>query len=343
MVKFDVVVGNPPYQEDTEGTSAKQIYPLFMDAAYDVSDKTCLITPGRFLFNAGKTSKKWNNKMLNDKHLKVINYTQNSAQLFSNTDIKGGVVITYRDTCKTDGLSGIFTPHRPLQTLLKKTQYDTAISKLSDSAYSSVAYKLTDELHSDYPDIFELLSHGNEYEVTTNIFEKLPHIFLDNLPENKDEHVQVYGRTRDNGRSFRWVKRGYIKTADNFTKWKVFLPKSNGSGMLGESLSTPLIGEPLMGHTQTFMSFGCFDTEYEAHALMNYIKSKFSRALLGVLKVTQDNPISTWSKIPLQDFTKDSDIDWSKSIKEIDQQLYAKYGLSEEEITFIETHVKEME
>ena len=64
--------------------------------------------------------------------------------------------------------------------------------------------------------------------------------------------------------------------------------------------------------------------------------------MLGVLKVTQDNLPRTWSKIPLQDFTKKSDIDWSKSIAEIDQQLYKKYGLDKKEIDFIETHVKPM-
>lgn len=75
---------------------------------------------------------------------------------------------------------------------------------------------------------------------------------------------------------------------------------------------------------------------------MKYIKSKFARTLLDVLKVTQDNDRSVWKLIPLQDFTQDSDIDWSKSIHEIDLQLYRKYGLSEDEIEFIETHVKEM-
>ena len=64
--------------------------------------------------------------------------------------------------------------------------------------------------------------------------------------------------------------------------------------------------------------------------------------MLGVLKVTQNNSKPTWKYVPLQDFTCDSDIDWSKSISEIDQQLYAKYGLDEDEIEFIETHVKEM-
>jgi type II restriction enzyme len=67
------------------------------------------------------------------------------------------------------------------------------------------------------------------------------------------------------------------------------------------------------------------------------------RVLLGILKKTQHNPVSTWKYVPLQDFTSKSDIDWSKSIHEIDLQLYKKYGLDANEIKFIETHVKEME
>ncbi len=102
------------------------------------------------------------------------------------------------------------------------------------------------------------------------------------------------------------------------------------------------MGEPFVGYTQTFIGIGSFDTLGTAEAAFKYIKSKFARALLGVLKITQDNSRSVWQYVPLQDFTPASDIDWSKSIPEIDRQLYAKYGLDEKEIAFIESHVKEM-
>jgi hypothetical protein len=88
---------------------------------------------------------------------------------------------------------------------------------------------------------------------------------------------------------------------------------------------------------------GSFGTKAEAEACLKYVKSKFARAMLGVLKVTQHNPASTWKYVPLQDFTSASDIDWSKSIPQIDQQLYAKYGLDFDEIAFIEAQVKPMD
>ena len=84
------------------------------------------------------------------------------------------------------------------------------------------------------------------------------------------------------------------------------------------------------------------DTREEAEAILKYVKSKFTRALLGILKITQDNPPEKWKFIPLQDFTTASDIDWSNPVSEIDRQLYVKYSLTDEEIDFIESHVKEM-
>ena len=76
---------------------------------------------------------------------------------------------------------------------------------------------------------------------------------------------------------------------------------------------------------------------------MNYLKTKFVRTMLGLLKITQDNDREAWKFVPLQNFTSNSDIDWNTSIPNIDRQLYKKYGFSPEEIEFIETHVKEME
>ena len=126
-------------------------------------------------------------------------------------------------------------------------------------------------------------------------------------------------------------------------KYKIMIPKANGSGAIGEVLSTPLVGTPLVGFTETFISIGETDSKEEANAILKYVKTKFARTMLGILKVTQNNAKPTWKYVPLQDFTSTSDIDWSKSIAEIDRQLYKKYGLIPDEIKFIETHVKEME
>jgi hypothetical protein len=138
-----------------------------------------------------------------------------------------------------------------------------------------------------------------------------------------------------------------LKTIKIQTRYKVLLPKSNGSGALGEVVPTPLIGEPVIGkvgtgYTQSFISIGAFTAIIEAESCLKYIKTKFVRSMLGVLKVTQDNNKDVWKFVPIQDFSKKSKIDWTKSIFEIDQQLYAKYKLNQDEIDFIEKMIKPM-
>lgn len=146
----------------------------------------------------------------------------------------------------------------------------------------------------------------------------------------------------NNTRTFRYIDAKYLEPHDNLCKWKVILPKSNGSGAIGEVLSTPIIGEPIIGYTQSFISIGCFDTENEANAALKYVKSKFMRTMLGILKVTQDNNIDVWKFVPLQDFTPQSDIDWGGSVESVDIQLYDKYGLTAEERAFIEATIRPM-
>lgn len=349
MMKFDIVIGNPPYQEETEGTSDKPIYNYMMDAAEEIADKVCLITPARFLFNAGKTPKAWNRKKLNDPHFKVNYYEQDSSKIFSNTDIKGGVAITYRDSNKDFGAIGTFTAFSELNSIYQKVYKSNDFMTFSALVVAPESYKLTDKLHQDYPSAESQLSKGHKYDVTTNIFDKLPQIFKIELSDDelKTDYIKIIGR-ENNLRSEKWVRKDYINGPDNLYGYKVILPKSNGSGAIGEVLSTPLIGEPLIGepligHTQTFISVGNFSTYEESVACLKYIKTKFARTMLGILKITQHNPKATWTFVPNQDFKPNSDIDWSQSIENIDQQLYKKYNLSQDEIDFIESKVRAMD
>lgn len=347
-MKFDAVVGNPPYQESVSSTSDKPVYHLFMDTAFDMADKVTFITPARFLFNAGKTPKDWNHKVLNDPHFKVIYYTGNSIDVFPNVDIKGGVAITLRNKSEINKPIEVFTHFTELRSIRDKV-IDESTEYIDSCVYSPESYKFTNAMHNDYPNIKYIdenngiLSKGHNYDLTSNIFDKLADIvFFDEKPNDGCTYVQIMGR-QANARKCMFIKEKYIEYHDNLNKYKVILPKSNGSGTFGEVLSTPLIGEPLIGHTQTFISIGSFNDRLEAEHLLKYIKTKFARTLLGILKVTQDNKKAVWKYVPMQDFTESSDIDWSKTISEINEQLYKKYGLSNDEITFIESMVKEME
>lgn len=341
-MKFDVVVGNPPYQEQAKGSSSGDdpIYHLFMDLSYKLAPEVILITPARFLANAGKTPKSWNEKILKDEHLKVVYFTPVSGNIFPHTDIKGGVVITQRDERKILGPIGTFTRFSELSTILNKVNSSHPQS-LSESVINQNRFNL-DIVYSDYPEAKSgISSSGGDKRLRSNSFEKLPFLFT-NI-RVADEDLKILGVIK-NKRVFRYIPRKYIDFGhENLAKYKVLIPKSNGSGALGEVLSTPMIGTPMIGFTGTFISIGAFEKLDEAEAAMKYVKSKFSRTMLGILKVTQDNPKSTWKYVPLQDFTENSDIDWSLTIPEIDQQLYKKYKLSEEEIKFIESHVQEMD
>ncbi|MBR3497818.1 MAG: Eco57I restriction-modification methylase domain-containing protein [Selenomonadaceae bacterium] len=351
-MKFDAVVGNPPYQIAGSGDNknfASPVYNLFMQTSFKLADKVSLIHPARCLFNAGATPQDFRNEILSDPHFKVKRYFPDSKTfvddkgetqpLFPTSDIKGGVAITLRDATKNFGAIGTFIPFDELISIHQKVVLDNKnFRPLSEIIFSRTIYRLTDKMHEDFPVASSRQSQGHPYDMSTNILVLLPEIFFDDKPNDGHEYIQILGLTKMQ-RVYKWIRRDYVNAPTPLEKFKVLVPHSNGSGALGEVLSTPLVGSPLVGHTETFISVGAFDTRAEAEACMAYIKSKFARALLGILKVTQHNPPATWSKVPLEDFTSAGDIDWRGSV---DAQLYDKYKLTAAEIKFIEEHVREM-
>ena len=338
-MKFDFVIGNPPYQQESNGANESDtpLYHYFYDEAFKISDVVELISPARFLFNAGYTPKQWNEKMLNDEHFKVLYFEPKSDKVFSNTDIKGGIAITYRDKRKNFGAIDVFTHYPELNSI--RTRVDAISTKsLSEIITNRGLYRYSDLAYKEQPE--EMLKTADR-RIAPSAIERMPLLFTEEKPNDGNEYIQIYGNLKGE-RVYRWFRKDYVQPVDNLCKYKVMVPKANGSGAIGEVLSTPLIGTPLIGFTETYISIGATDSKDEAISILKYIKTKFARAMLGILKVTQNNARQTWAKVPLQDFTPDSDIDWSVSVADIDKQLYKKYGLSPEEIEFIETHVKEM-
>ena len=342
IMKFDFIIGNPPYQDETLGDNkgfAPPIYYLFMDESYKVGDRVELIHPARFLFNAGSTPKAWNEKMLKDPHLKVVQYEGDASKLFPNTEIKGGVAITYHDMQTNFESVGLFTPYPELNTIKRKASPQSDESSFMSIVYIQNKFNL-EKLYAAHPEYRSVIgSEGKDKRFRNNIFDKIPEFTAST--RNPDD-IATIGVIK-NKRTWRYIPRMFVDTDhENLAKWKALVPRVNGSGAIGEVLSSPIIVEPYQAYTQTFIGIGAFETREEAECCLKYIKTKFCRALLGVLKITQDNNRETWRMIPLQDFTPASDIDWSKSIPEIDRQLYTKYGLTDDEIAFIESHVKPM-
>ena len=284
-------------------------------------------------------------------HFKVLRYEEDATKIFPNTDIKGGVAITYRDSKKEFGAIKVFTKYDALNSVLDKVVKNVGFKGMDSIVITRTAYRLTEKLHEDYPearykedengDNIGKLSKGHDYDMSTNIFERLPDVFYDVKPNDGYNYIRVFGR-ENNQRVYKYIREDYVNNPKPLFKFSIVLPKANNSGEFGETLAQPVLTEPGIGSTETFISVGFFNTEKENKNCLKYISCKFARAMLGVLKITQDLTPDKWKYVPLQDFTSNFDIDWSKTVHEIDLQLYQKYGLSEDEIDFIETHVKEM-
>ncbi|MBR4384082.1 MAG: Eco57I restriction-modification methylase domain-containing protein, partial [Selenomonadaceae bacterium] len=338
-------VGNPPYQNAAAGDSIRMlpVYNLFMENSFKLADKVSLIHPARWLFNAGATPQEFNERMLNDPHLKVVRYEADGTKFFPTSDIKGGVAITLRDANKNFGAIGTFIPWDEFRSTYQKVVGDNLnFESLSKIVFTPIVYRLSEKFFTERRDLIHKLQKADGSILRTNIFERLPEIFLDDAPADGYEYLKIHGLTKMQ-RVYKWIRRDYVNAPAPLNKWKVLLPTANGTGEFGETLSKPFVVPPLVVNTETFITVGAFDTEAEADACLKYIKTKFARAMLGILKVTQHATPDKWAKVPLQDFSSASDIDWTKPVAQIDEQLYRKYGLTEDEINFIESHVKAME
>lgn len=344
IMKFDVIIGNPPYQKESVGdqkTMQPPVYHHFIEEAYKCGSIVELIHPARFLFNAGATPKSWNNKMLNDQHFKVLHYESNSKNIFTNQEIKAGIAITYHDISNSFGAIEIFTPYEELNTLLHTIKNKLCFKSMSSIVVSRTAYRFTDVMHKEHPEAISMLSKGHPYDMSTNIFERIPQVFYAEEQHDGKDYIQIMGRN-DQERICKYVRRDYIKPIDNLDYYKVLMASANKNGEYGEALTPPILASPGIGNTETFISIGKLNSKLECQALIKYICTKFARALLGILKRTHHLTPEVWKYVPLQDFTSRSDIDWSKSIAEIDEQLFDKYGLNEKVRNFIRTKVKEM-
>lgn len=344
-VKINAIVGNPPYQvmNNGNGNGSDPVYHLFIDTAMSISDFGTLIHPGRFLFNAGKTPKIWNSAILNNENFQVKRFWLDSKDVFNNVDINGGVAITFWDKKQIVGPIGFFSPYEEVRLILSKVLHNNFIP-FSTIVGPRELYNLTEKLYIENPGFEGRQSKGHKYSFGANIFDVFPEIFSD---DDFTGAVKVFGRFQ-NQRCYKYTKSEYISNPDNLPFYKVIISKSDGAaGTIGNPIPARIIGRneigfPNVAYTDTFIGIGQFSSFEEAEACSKYLTSKFCRALIGTLKVTQDNPKETWANVPLQDFTENSDVDWSQSVANIDRQLYKKYELTDEEITFIESMIKPM-
>lgn len=251
-VKIKAVVGNPPYQEEGESTRKAPIYHLFYDAAFKLSPIVSLITPGRYLFKAGQTPAEWMDRMLADPHFKVVDYFQKSNEVFPTVDIKGGVAIGLRNANKEFGAIGFFSEFPQLVSIMDKVRIhkDFVRGAFSETVSSQGIYRFSDLALTEVPRIYEVQGKGTAAKITSNAFENLTEIFVDSEDKLSDKGVQIMGRIKGS-RETRWINAKYLQPCDFLNYYNVFVPEANGTGAIGEVLSTPVIGVPVIGHTDT--------------------------------------------------------------------------------------------
>lgn len=341
-MKFDIVVGNPPYQEADGGAqaSAKPIYQYFVAIANQLSSRfTSLIIPTRW-FVGGKGLDEFRNGMLNDFHVKELHDCLTPDSIFPNTNIRGGVCYFLRDldynnindlvnVITYENNSIINDVRRPMKfenkdVFIRDGSAFTIIEKVNNLNFNSLA---------DYISSLRPFGLRGYFSKTEN---------YKNSIDNMISPVICYAKGRQKG----FVEEKYVIThLEWINKWKVFIPRADNIGTeLNDDNLNSFIGMPNEICTESYLVVGAdlgLD-EYSAKNLEKYMKTKFVRFLHSLLKSSQDATSKTFELVPIQDFTENSDIDWNKSIKEINQQLYLKYNLTNEEIEHIENSIKEM-
>lgn len=349
-VKFDYIVGNPPYQvsDGGAGASATPVYQLFSDVSKNLATVHCLVQPARWM-TGGKRLDAYRQDMMEDTHIKAIDDFADSKSVFSNVEINGGIVIYVYDndySGPVDYTRHSFGNTTTMKRSLKEQDCEIVIREntLVDIYHAVRDYDKTAKHVSD------ITSARKPYGLATDAIGHESKYGLPVMSRSKiDDGYSILGIDSNRKRVTVYVDKNYpFPKMDNIDKYKLFVSKAYGAGKaIGESENTlvmcaPVVAVPNQACTETFLEIGSFDTKEEAENFYSYFKTKFFRTLLGIRKQTQDTKRSTYAFVPLQDFTPSSDIDWSLPVPQIDEQLYAKYDLSDDEIDFIESHVKAM-
>ncbi len=341
-MKFDAIVGNPPYQAILGGASPLPVYQLFVEMSKQINPKYfSMIMPARW-FNTGNGLDEFRDEMLHDKKIQIMHDYPDARLCFSNVEIKGGVVYLLWNN-SAYGKCGVYTHAE--NNVINFVERDLLESNLNVFIRNNNMISIINKIEIDEKHNFSSIVSSRDpfgYDIRLpNSFKVAKHIFSSNYSES--ENISFYY----NG----WRKNGIgyvnIDSVNNNRSWinkyKVLIPKAWGTGNDKKDRLHPFIVSPNSVCTETYLVVGPFNTLNECKNVIKYINTSFFHSLVSVLKISQNAAQGVYKLVPLQDFTEKSDIDWSKTIPEIDQQLYKKYNLSLDEISFIESMIKPME
>lgn len=329
-MKFNAIVGNPPYQvmDGGAGVSAKPVYNLFVDIAKVIKPSyISMIMPAKW-FTDGKGLGSFRTSMFADRRLSHIFDFVDSRDCFSNVDIAGGVCYFLWNSY-ADGNCQFTTLHRGERTISTRD-----LSDMDEFIRHSEAVNIVDSVKAKSNKFFdEIVSTQKPFGLRTYI-----------TPLTTGDLTLKYNKGKGP------YKSEMIEVGKSMIpQWKVIISclTAEHAGQTDKEGRKKILSSldmliPKEICTETYMVVGSFDTEEEAINLTSYLRTRFTRFLIAQLAATQHLSKEKFALVPNQDFTSNSDIDWSKSVEKIDAQLYAKYDLSAEEVVFIESMIKPM-
>lgn len=344
VMKFNAVVGNPPYQISDGGAqaSATPVYNLFVEAAKNISNRfVSMIMPSRWM-TGGKGLDDFRHDMIHDEHILKIYDHINAADCFSNVDIKGGVCYFLRDNNISDLCEVVSYAKDGINISKRKLSETGTDIFIRENRLISIKEKIDVTINNSFE---SLVSSMKPFGIRGDVFKNTKKYGLPDMSDTVIENgLTIWGLDEKLKRVKKYAPIDYpLPKKDYIGGYKLFVSRNQGTGVLGEEFSLPIFAKPKECCTETFIVIGLFNNETESHNCWKYIKTKLFRALVGIRKQDQGASKAVYHYVPLQDFTDKSDIDWSKSVAEIDKQLYAKYNLDETEIAFIESMIKPME
>lgn len=338
-MEFDAIVGNPPYNISDGGAkaSSRPIYNYFVEASNNLTKRyTTMIIPTRW-FVGGKGLDDFRAAMLNDKNLVEIHDFLSPDDVFPSTNNRGGVCYFLRDkkydnskklvkVTTHEGDGSTFTCSRPMII----NNFDVFIRDIN-------AKTIIDKTSKDFTSLSTIISPRQPFGIEGN-FSKTSN--YKSSPSNIKKPLLCYSK----GMKFGYIDEKFVTKHKQWVDvWKVFIPRANNIGTeLNDDNMNAFVGRPGEVCTESYIAVGMelgLD-ESGAKNLEKYLKTRFARYMHSLLKGSHDATSKTFSLVPCQDFTNDSDINWAKGVNDIDKQLYKKYSLTADEISLIERRIK---
>lgn len=338
---FDIIIGNPPYQEnisETHGNSSlgKQLFPTFVMFAHELkSEFTCLITPSRWFTGDAQDGSFVRLREYIKKNNRIVKITHHNdaSEVFDNVVVKGGVNYFLSKKQGKDLVEFRTLQNGVISSSNRKLFEDGLDIILADADTYSVIQKVCNK-------DFESLTTISQGRDAFGFVGREDIVEL----QSKDKHFEGSVELRIKSNKIRYTEeKNIIRNIDILNSYKIFVSKSAGDPAKDQKvIGRAYIGKPKSACTDSLIPIGKFKTLFEAESLQKYMSTKFLRYLVSVLKVSQNVSQNVYQNVPLQDFTPNSNIDWTMSISDIDKQLYAKYDLTQDQINFIEMNIRAM-